>query len=90
MKVRCKFCEFLKDNTCSKKRNVAVRINKPRMCSSYKEDGLKVFDEYRRKEKAKADMARQQLRREQAQKVMRMFQEELAARKAKKETADEE
>ena len=42
-KVRCRFCEFEKDQKCSIKKGMKVKGNKRRACSSYKPNEDKIL-----------------------------------------------
>jgi len=43
-KVRCRFCEFEKDQRCGVKKNMTVKVNKKRSCQSYKPNEEKILD----------------------------------------------
>lgn len=65
MKVRCRLCKHEKSGYCQKKTRdswpVKIRTNKPRSCSLYEEDPLKVLGEYRKSEAHKKKLVNQQL-----------------------------
>ena len=48
-KVRCKFCKFEQQRKCMQK-NVTMKVNKKRMCSTYQADEEKIKDWLSRRE----------------------------------------
>ena len=63
MRVTCNLCKFESAGTCSKKRQAKVELTKRRTCSSYQEEPMKVFTQFRKKEKHRANIKRQEMRR---------------------------
>ena len=88
MKVKCKFCKFEKDGVCLKKKGGAglskVKLNKPRSCSLYTEEAIKVISDYRKKEKHKKVLQAQEQRNAKIREIIR--QQKVADEKKNKMT----
>ncbi len=85
LKVRCKMCEHEVNGYCQKKRQatkpVKVRLNKPRSCSLYSEDALRVLTDYRKREAHKKNLVAMEQQRIAIAKVLFEAQADLEARK---------
>lgn len=66
MRVQCRFCENESAGFCSKKKQGGkpkkIKLRKRRSCDKYKEDALRVLDDYRKREAHKAIIKAQYLR----------------------------
>ena len=85
MKVRCRLCEHEKNGYCEKKstthKPVKIELNKPRTCSVFKEDGLRVLGDYRKREAHKRNVKQIQQRNLQMSQAVAQIQQELASRR---------
>jgi len=55
-KVRCRFCEFENDQKCKAKKNMTVKVNKKRACTSYKPNEEKILNFLDSKQNIKTTM----------------------------------
>ncbi len=85
MKVRCRLCEHEKDGFCQKKgtaqKPVKIELNKPRTCDVFKEDGMRVLLDFRKRESHKKRVKTIQQQNLQMFEAYTKIQEELLARK---------
>ena len=92
LKVRCKLCEHEVGGYCQKKKQatkpVKVRLNKPRACSIYKEDALRVLTDYRKREAHKKNLVAMEQQRIGVAKAIVQAQADLLARKQEVKNED--